>query len=182
MIRLNVRLKRPAPPRLVDSSNLHRIAISNLNDRERSLTRWWSKKYKTPVKPLEEHTEEEIYLEHLEDYYERSPKAVDEFFSKQSARQEVHEPEWTGELSPEAERELQARWARVNAKRKNPVSLAKYQTPGDENMSDEEVKKIIDSLGKNLPGSRTVKNFEADSISAPTLGEDEFEDTFGEDA
>ena len=32
------------------NDNLHRIAIANVSDSERVLARWWTKKYRTPLK------------------------------------------------------------------------------------------------------------------------------------
>lgn len=146
------------------------------------MTRWWCNKYRTPPKPLEEYTLEEVYVEHLEDFYERDPRAAQDFL--RSVRKEE---EWDGNHALSVERELQARWAKIS-KRKgidpNKV-LAKYQTESDKEMTSEEFDRIMASVGKNLPGSKTVRNFESDSVkitgtpmNATVLGE-EFEDQYG---
>lgn len=181
MIRLNIKLKRSSQ-RLVNADNLHRVAISNLKDQERSLTRWWCKKYRTPPKPLEDYTLEEIFVEHLEDFYERDPRAAQSF-----ARSVRKEEEWDGTSSLETERELQARWAKIN-KRKgiDPAkTLAKYQTESDKEMTSEEFDRIMATVGKNLPGSKTIRTFDGDSakmagtpMQVQALGE-EFEDQYG---
>lgn len=181
MIRLNIRLKRSSP-RLVNADNLHRVAISNLDDQERSLTRWWCNKYRTPPKPLEDYTLEEIYVEHLEDFYERDPRAAKSFLGSVRKKED-----WDGNHAVETERELQARWAKIHKRKGIDTDkvLAKYQTEADKAMTSEDFTKIMATIGKNLPGSKTVRTFEDDSakiggtpISVQTLGE-EFEDQYG---
>jgi hypothetical protein len=148
-----------------NNDNLHRIAISNLQDHERQVIRWWCKKYRTPQKPFGEHTIEELIVEMLEDYYERNPQEIGKFVTRT-----LQEPEWDGTMSPEYEAEIQKRLERIN--RRNGIDISKFQS--DENLSDEEAQNIIDNLGRNLPRSTMVtKKDEADTIS-----EDEFEESF----
>ena len=123
MTRLNIRLKRSSP-RLVNADNLHRVAISNLDDQERALTRWWCNKYRTPPKPLEDYTLEEIFVEHLEDFYERDPRAAKDFL--RSVRKEE---EWDGNHAVSVERELQARWAKINAAKAPAATPVKAAAP-----------------------------------------------------
>lgn len=181
MIRLNVRLKRSSPT-LVNADNLHRVAISNLESQEHQLRRWWSKKYKTPPKPLDEYTLEEIFIEHLEDFYERDPRAAKSFAG--SVRPEEN---WDGELGVEVERELEVRWAKINKRRGfDPgKTLAKYQTEADKDLTSDDFKLIMDRLGRNLPGSKVVRDFgdgdkvEPKTMQVQTLGETDFEDDYG---
>jgi hypothetical protein len=181
MTRLNIKLKRSSQ-KLVNADNLHRVAISNLGDQERALTRWWCNKYRTPPKPLEDYTLEEVFVEHLEDFYERDPRAAQSFL--RSVRKEE---DWDGNHAVEVERELQARWVKINRRKGiDPnKTLAKYQTESDKEMTTEDFNKIMASVGKNLPGSKTTRSFEDGSARMPgtpmnvsILGED-FEDQYG---
>lgn len=181
MIPIRMKLSKPQERPLNSADNLHRIAISNLDDTERSLKRWWCNKYRIPPKPLDEYTFEEIFLEHLEDHYEKNPEAVREFHRDQSVQ---NREEWDGEVSPEAERELQSRWEKIN--RKNGVTLAKYQTEGDEEMTSEDFQKIFNSLGRKpseinkakkfVPGSSKIEV--SGSKTKKIVSDDEFEDDY----
>ena len=134
-------------PLLLNADNLHRIAISNLSNNEHALRRWWHKKYRIPPKQIEDYTEEELYVEHLEDYYSANPKAIQEFLASS-----VKVDDWDGEIDPELERETLKRLERFNKRR--DIDIKKYQTEGDTDLSDEAVAAILASVGKDLPGSR----------------------------
>lgn len=151
--------------KVVNNDNLHRIAISNLSDPERQLARWWTKKYKQPLRSYQEHTLEELMLERLEDYYEANPTEIERF----AASQFVDE-EWDGTMPEEHEREVLARIAKIDAR--NRVDIAKYQGP---DVSDEEAEKILASLGLNLP--KSSKKITSQK-QGPTLGEDEFDELY----
>jgi len=155
-------LQRLLQGKAYNNDNLHHIAISNLRDHEKQIFRWWRAKYKQPEKPLEDHTMEELIVEMLEDYYEKHPVEADRFLAGSSGAQE-----WDGKMSPEYEREIQARL------KKRHVDISKYQS--DDELTPEQEKEILESLGKNLPKSRALTK----KVSGPTLGNDsEFEDTF----
>lgn len=148
-----------------NNDNLHRIAISNLQDHERQVIRWWCKKYRTPQKPFGEHTMEELIVEMLEDFYERNPQEIGKFVARS-----LEEPEWDGTMPPEYEAEIQKRLEKINKRQR--IDIEQFRS--DEELSDEEAQKIIDNLGRNLPRSRMMtKKDEADTIS-----EDEFEESF----
>jgi len=145
--------------------NLHLIAISNLADFERQVIRYWCKKYKVPRKPLGDHTIEELYIEMLEDYYERKPGEAERF--KESIRlQEVGD--WDGKMSLEYEKEMQDYW-----KKKNPVNIEKYQS--EEDFDEEDEKHLMENLGMSLPKSKMSRS---GSKKIALLGDEEFEDAF----
>lgn len=159
MMKLDLRIKDwrgLARASICNPDNLHRIAIANLEDEERQLIRWWCKKYKQPEKPLRDYTLEEIFVEYLEDYYEDNPQEATKFL------QEV--VEWDGEYDPEVERDVQRRLAKINTKK--PVDTDKYRSEDDENLTDEQVRAILDGLGRDLPGSRLVQS----GKTQPALG------------
>jgi len=148
------------------NDNLHRIAISNLQDHERRAIRWWCKKYRTPLKPLEDHTIEELIVEMLEDHYEARPSEIERFF--ESLLIEQGGETWNGKMSDEYERQMQQR-----LKKLKPVDISKYQS--EEKLSAEEEAKILENLGRDLPKSRQLT---MRGNSPPALGDGEFEDTF----
>jgi len=166
-----MRLRKPSSTlnrELRNADNLHRIAISNLRDHEHSLRRWWHQKYGKPPKPLDDYTTEELYIEYLEDFYDRNPDEIDKFLAKPSAAQAAINEEWDGTEKFRGEDEALAMLARIRKRQGKTVDLTKYQS--DEEVSDEEFAKIFASIGKvqrpKLKGP-------------PALGDDEFEDTFG---
>jgi len=130
-----------------NDENFHRIAISNLSDPERRIIRWWVGKYKTPEKPLLDHTIEELYIEMLEDYYEKHPEEAKKFLNS------VEEDTWDGTMSPEYEARIQKR-----LKKKKPVDITKYQSKVE--LTPEQEKAIIDGLGTNLPKSKSKNEFD----------------------
>lgn len=167
-------MKIKYPPALLkvegfNNDNLHRVAISNLQDHERQVIRWWCKKYRAPLKPFGEHTIEELMIEMLEDYYERHPQEIERFLDNTS-----QEPEWDGTTSPEYEAQIQARLAKINKKR--GVDLKKYQS--DVELSDAEVRNILDNLGKDLPGSRKMTKRKGETQAVLGNDDDEFEESF----
>ena len=141
--------------------NLHLIAISNLKDSARRLERWWRKKYKVPAKQFEDHIEEELLVEMLEDFYEANPAEIERFLFSLDAKVSVG---WDGSVSEEHE-------IRMQKKFKNDGLIAKYQS--DEILTPEEEQKILDSLGMNLPKSKQVKQGEK-----PEVVGGEFDETF----
>lgn len=165
--------------RLLNADNLHRIAIARLHDQDHSLTSWWHRKYRVPPKPIDDYTAEELYVEHLEDFYSRDQKALDDFL-RRSARAE----EWDGELPADVERANVKRLAALQAKR--PVDIKKYQTEGDEKLSDEDIAQIMASVGRDLPGSRAAMKAGGYRPPGPVLGDaveptdGEFDEDFGE--
>jgi hypothetical protein len=163
MLSMNISVKNRDWDGVVKSAdNFHRIAISNLSNRERGLVRWWCKKYRQPQKPLEEMFLEEIYVEHLEDYYERNPEAIAEF---KGERPVDEDDDWDGKLPPETEAKLK----KFHSKHK--VDLSKYKTNGDENLTDEQCRVILDRVGRSLPESSFKTEVPADST-------EEFDDNF----
>jgi hypothetical protein len=141
---------------LVNDDNLHRIAIENLNDGLHALKRSWHKRWNQPPKALDDYTIEELLIESYEDYYLRHPQEADRFLNSVNLGSS-DDDEWLERQIKESEREgIEA----------NDV-IKKYQTEGDEEMSDEECAKILSSVGKRLPGSGTRIDMN-----------DEFEDTF----
>jgi hypothetical protein len=147
--------------RLVNNDNLHRIAISNLNNDEKKLIRWWCDRYKQPPKQLDDYTFEELYVEQLEHYYSKNPDKISDFFAKNSQEEEA---EWDGRFDGETERRISSFWS----KRKSGT-IKKYQTDNRE-YSDEEIEKMLGSVGKHLPGSKTT-------VEKP-IDEEEFDDLF----
>lgn len=142
------------------SPNLHRIAISNLEDEYLRIKRWWHKKYRKPRRDFEEHTIEELVIEMLEDFYERNPAEIQKFLNGS-------EEEWDGSTSEEYERSIRKRAQKIWDR--NKVDLSKWQTKTE--VGDEEEKKILDDLGKNLLGSSRKIN------QAPVV-EGEFDEDF----
>jgi len=159
-----MRLRKPSSQlnrRLLNADNLHRIAISNLNDHEHQLKKWWHQKYRVPPKPVDDYTVEELYVEYLEDFYERHPEEIAAFDKARSGAEE-----WDGSEKFRGEDEALALLKRVRQRQGKTVDLSKYKT---EDVSDEEFEKIVASVGK----SKRPK------LKVPLLGEDEFEDDFG---
>jgi len=150
-----------------NNDNLHRIAISNLESHERRVIKWWCKKYGQPVKPLFDHTMEELIIEMLEDYYDAHPIEIDRFLASENTGSD-----WDGEMSDEYEADMQRRLAKIN--KKNRVDLDKYKS--DAGLSPEEEQKILEGLGKELPKSNVKLTKGNEEVI--TLGQDEFEDAF----
>ena len=143
-----------------NNDNIHLIAISNINDGERSMERWWERKYKAPLKAYEDHTFEEILVEMFEDYYEKNPAEAQKFIQNIVTK---GQDEWEGQMSDEHEAEMQKRFA-------NPELLKKYQS--EKELTEEEEKKLLDSLGRNLPGSKVTRDLSGGD------GSGEFDDEF----
>ena len=143
--------------KIKNNDNLHRIAISNLRNDEKRLIRWWCNHYRTPPKPLDDYTLEEIFIEQLENHYLKHPDEMINFLPSP-----IEVDDWDGEFSEETEKQLAKMWSRVKTKK---VDLSRYQK-GD--VSDEEAEEIISNLGKNLPNSK--KNI--------PVTDDEFDDFF----
>jgi len=116
-----------------DYDNLRCIAISNLkHDNERSLKAWWHRKYRIPPKTINEYTFEELLIEHFEDFYYDNPEKVDEFFDTvKNVADDFSVPEQVRHLLGE---------------RKGEVDISRYQTPGDEDLSDEDCNRIFESI------------------------------------
>ena len=151
---------------------LHVVAIGNLKDEERTLKRWWCKKYQTPEKPLEDYRLEELYVEYLEDYYERNPKAAEEFLRRVRGLTKI-DTEWDGTSAPGVEEAAAKVFERVRKKRGANFDLSKFQSQDE--ISDADEKKILDQLGRKLPGSSVTR----EGPLPPALGDGEFEEEFG---
>lgn len=133
------------------NDNLHHIAISNLDDGQKALERWWADKYKRPIRDFDDHTIEELLVEMYEDYYRKNPTEIQRFIDSTTQAQE----EWDGRMSDEHESHMRARWAK-----KPKLDLSKWQD--DRELTEEEERKIFDSIGRNLPGSRKTINMGED--------------------
>jgi hypothetical protein len=142
------------------NDNLHRIAISNLSDGDRELKRWWTKKYGKPLKDFEDHTPEELLIEMYEDYYAKNPQEVQAFEDIVT-----RDDEWDGSMPDDHEFEM-----KKILDKKGKVDLSKYQTDGD--LTEEDEKKILESLGMNLPKSKRVVNMGEGEFDEHFLGDD----------
>lgn len=149
----------------VSNDNLHLIAISNLKNHERKLMRWWCQKYHQPLKPLMDHTMEELVIEYLEDYYEKNPSEIDRLMKAYD-----HAPEWDGMMSVEHEVGMQKILSR-----KRQIDLTNFKS--DEELTPEEEEDIILGLGRNLPPRQVVLE-KKDGVNV--LGDEEFDEAFGE--
>jgi hypothetical protein len=148
------------------NDNLHRIAIANVSDSERVLARWWTKKYRTPLKQFVEYTTEELIIEMLEDYYDNNRTEIDRFFDSLTMEAQG---EWDGSTDEEYEKGIQKRLSKIKK-----VDISKYQSDKDKELTIKEEEDILASLGRSLPKSKTIQNNK-------DVGHDEFEDTFGAD-
>jgi len=146
-----------------NNDNLHLIAISNLSDGERSLERWWERKYKSAPKAYEDHTLEELLVQMYEDYYEHNPQEIGKFMSRSA-------PEWDGTMPAEHEARMKRRYAE-----KQKDILKRFQTDKGE-ISAEEEKRILENLGRNLPNSKFERDLGGEKRSVK--GGDEFEEDF----
>ena len=150
------------------NDNLHLIAISNIADSERTLERWWKKKYKTPIKHFNDYIQEELVIEMLEDFYDNNRTEIDRFHHSLEQDKFNKELEWDGRLSPELEAEIQKRYSKMKK-----VDISAFQSEKDRELTIEEENRIIESLGRNLPNS--IKKHEGVGL----LGSDEFDEEFG---
>ena len=150
----------------LSNTNLHLIAISNLQNHERKIIRWWCAKYKVPQKPLMEHTMEELMIEYLEDFYEKNPKDIQVLLNSIDAENS----EWDGETSPDYEVEMQKRLSKMRK-----IDLTKFQS--DEELTSEQEQNILDNLGRNLPPKKVVQRTEE---GLKVIGDEEFDEQFGE--
>ena len=168
-----MRSRKPwSPPTDPTTANLHRIAIANLDDNERMLKRWWTKKYGQPEKPLTDYTMEELLVEHLEDFYEKNPDEIKRFEQRQGTA--AADEEWDGSLPPEVEERAKRVFEHARKKRGGKkVDLEKFRS--NDEVSDAEAAKIFDSIGRRLPGSGMVT--EGRATMPAVIGE--FEDDFG---
>lgn len=142
------------------NSNLHLIAISNIKDIEKKINRWWRGKYKTPEKQYGQYTIEELVIEQLEDFYEKNPEEINRFLASNGNT----EDDWDGTMPTQYEENIQKNLGRFFDK--NRVDLSKYKS--EEQVDEKEEKRILENLGRRLPGSKLIRkqNF------------DEFEDIF----
>ena len=163
-------LRNQAPT--FNHDNLHRIAISNLNDSRRRQERWWAKKY-GPLKQYDEHTDEEIWIEMLEDFYEAHPVEIQRFLDSEHVRKVG---EWDGRVSNDHEKAMKAYWDK-----KKKIDISAFQS--DENLTPEQEAKILADLGMNLPKSKRVIHgspIKGKQHEIHTLGEEFDEDFEGE--
>ena len=134
----------------LSNDNLHLIAISNIKDPERSLIRWWRKKYKTPEKQFEHHTIEELVIEKLEDFYETHPAEIGRFMAGIG---DVDQ-DWDGTMPTKYEENIQKNLGRFFDK--NRVDLSKYKS--EKQIDDIEEKRMLDNLGRRLPKSKLIRD------------------------
>jgi len=120
-----------------NEENLKLIAISNLrSDSERNLRAWWHRKYSIPPKPIEDYTFEELSLEYFEDFYYERPDKAEEYLKEMQGKKEEASSHF---VVPEHVKKMLA-------KRKDEIDISRYQTDGDEDLSDEECQEIFDSI------------------------------------
>lgn len=100
-----------------NDDNFHRIAISNLETQARVFERWWEKKYSKPLKEFEDHTDEELYIKMLEDYYDNNPVEIERFRNSV-----IGDDNWKGETDDEYEVGIQERL------KKHHVDISEYQS------------------------------------------------------
>jgi len=135
-----------------NSDNLHRIAISNITvNTETKISRWWSEKFRTPMKPFLEHTTEELVIMFLEDHYEKNPIEMQKFLAPAP-----EEGEWDGKMPVEYERVMEAKMKKIQEK--NKVDLSKYQD--EKPVSQEEEDRILKNLGLPQDKGEFEDNFE----------------------
>jgi len=126
-----------------NNDNLHRVAISNLQNTERRLERWWEKKFRSPLKEYEDHTYEELLVGMLEDYYESHPEEAERFSSSIFYEEDK---EWDGKVSDDyeemAQRDLKKFFER------NKVDLTKYQGEEEEDLTEDD---LLAQLRRRVP-------------------------------
>ena len=125
--------------------------------------KWWCDKYKQPIKPLHEHYWEELYIEHLEDFYDKNPIEIERFQASVIAADNAQD-DWNGSMPAEYEKAMKARLKKINER--NKVDMTKYQS--SEVLTQEQEEAILASLGMNLQPPKKG------------LERGEFEDTFNE--
>jgi len=150
------------------NDNLHRIAISNIADGERTLQRWWQRKYKTSIRHFNDYVREELVIEMLEDFYDNNRTEIDRFYDSLEKEKIAKEAEWNGSVSPEYEAEIQKRISKFKK-----VDLSAFQSEKDKELSKEDEDKILNNLGRNLPKSKMAKE-----KGVALLGSDEFDEEF----
>ena len=115
--------------------------ISNLENQKRVFERWWEKKYNKPLREFDDHTEEELYIIMLEDYYDNNPVEIERF--KNSV---VADDDWKGETDEDYEEDIQKRL------KKHHVDLSEFQSETEsEGMID-----LMDSLRDAIPDKNDV--------------------------
>jgi len=122
-----------------NNDNLHLVAISNLEDIEQLVVKWWCKKYRVPERPLNEYTIEELFVEMMEDYYQNNPDIKNKFlFDMENV------DKWDGSIQydEKTKEKLDSFYKKHN------VDISKWQSK--ENVDE---KKVLDTLGMNLPDS-----------------------------
>lgn len=142
-----------------NNDNLHRIAISNLEDGERGLERWWERKFSKPLKEFHDYTYEELVIAQIEDYYSHNPHEIKKF--EMLAERQA---EWDGTMPAEHEREMRKRWSK-----KKQFDLSQWQD--EKPLTEEEEKRILADLGKRLPGSKRIVNLGSDEDVDPEFDE-----------
>jgi len=155
------RLARFLKQKQRNNQNLHLIAISNLEDPEISLKRWWHKKHRHPQRSYGDYTYEELVIEQLEDFYEAHPQEIERMLANIGASSD----DWDGTMSSQYEEQVKKRHGRFFEK--NKVDLSKWKS--DEALDEDDEKSLIENLGRSLPRSEFRK----------TLLDEEFEDDFG---
>jgi len=140
-----------------NDDNFHRIALSNLKSPKRRIERWWAKKYRTPAKDFEDHTEEELYIEMLEDFYEKNPKEAKKFWTDMETKMDIG---WDGHTSDEYEESMQRRIEELQ----RPIDISQYQSDKevDSDVFYEEIDRLfpvtkIDSIGDDIDDNYEVE-------------------------
>ena len=85
-------------------------------------------------------------VEFFEDFYYENPDKAEEFFKSPPLR--VVE-----EISEDDDFDVPSHVQAMLSKRKGEVDIKKYQTAGDEELTDEECKKIFDSIRGARPSN-----------------------------
>ena len=116
----------------------HKIAIANLESSLRRAERYWEQKYKAPLKDFHDHTEEELYIIMLEDFYEKNPTEIERFKDSLTV-----DHEWAGETDSEYEDDIRKRLMKVSRK----VDLSEYRDDSDSDMN------LMAELRRKLPSS-----------------------------
>jgi len=124
-----------------NEDNFHRIAISNLSDSRKKMQRWWENKYQTYSKSFEDHTEEEIYILMLEEYYDTNPSQIERFWES------VGSDEWDGETDAEYEREIKQRLKNIKGAN---VDISRFQSEKEVDVD------IMESLRSSFPSEDEI--------------------------
>jgi len=124
------------------------------------IERWWENKYRTPLKAYEDHTEEELYVKMLEDYYDRNPSEIDRFWGS------LAQDNWDGETDADYEREIKERLKSVSKE----VDISKWQSDKDYSEDD-----VMDELRRQFPDKPSTMGDDIDddyTVTKDILGKE----------